>query len=176
MRSASFAAALILARAWFLVRIGTYSGSKSFSMSTPNWLLGRSMTCPFDAITVKPRPRNLESVRDLVGAAPLTSDLPRALAAGLGAIATFASFGALTVFEGLGPLTAFKGCAAGVDFAALATVARAERALAPERPGAAASVSAARARCPPSAFAPRALMSLVEFAMGSFQPSRFVTF
>src|SRR5262245_15819356 len=80
MRSASRAAVLILVSAWFLARIGTYSGSKSSSMLTPSLLLGRSMMWPFEASTVKPRPRNLVKVRDLVGDSTITSDFadPRA--------------------------------------------------------------------------------------------------
>ena len=58
--SAACAAALDLReRLGSCARIGTYSGSKSFSMSTPSSLLGRSMMWPFEASTVKPRPRNL---------------------------------------------------------------------------------------------------------------------
>jgi len=52
MRPAFFAATLSFAKAWFLVRIGTYSGSKLFSRSTPSLLFGRSMMWPFDAITL----------------------------------------------------------------------------------------------------------------------------
>src|SRR5258706_2763535 len=168
MRSASLAASLILASAWFLARIGTYSGSKSFSMSTPSWLLGRSMTCPFEAITVKPRPRNLESVRDLVGDSTITSDLPRAAAAG------FAAFPAFAGLVLAGVLTSF-GARAGFTSAPVSdALARAGRGFAPERPGAAASASAARTRSPVVVSALRALVRLVEFAMVSFQPSGVV--
>src|SRR5437867_54194 len=77
MRSATLAAALILASAALLPRMGTYLGSKSLSRSTPSSLLGRSMMCPFEASTENPRPRNLVSVRDLVGDSAITSDRVR---------------------------------------------------------------------------------------------------
>src|SRR5437867_1778077 len=81
MRSALRAAVLILVKAWAFPRIGTYSGSKSRSTSTPSLLFGRSMMWPLEAITVKPRPRNLVRVRDLVGDSTITRDfaLPGAL-------------------------------------------------------------------------------------------------
>src|SRR5437867_774661 len=56
--------------------MGTYSGSKSLSRSTPSLLFGRSMIWPFEAITVKPRPRNFVRVRDFVGDSTMTSDFP----------------------------------------------------------------------------------------------------
>src|SRR5262245_14235518 len=89
MRSAFSAAARILASAALLPRIGTYWGSKSLSRSTPSSLFGRSMMWPFEASTENPRPRNLVSVRDLVGDSTITSDLPRPLPA------LFAPLGAL---------------------------------------------------------------------------------
>src|ERR1041385_1490622 len=55
--------------------MGSYCGSKSLSRSTPSLLFGRSMMWPLDATTVKLRPRNLVSVRDLVGDSTITSDL-----------------------------------------------------------------------------------------------------
>src|SRR5437867_7521738 len=76
MCSAVAAAAISLVSAWFLVRIGTYSGSKSLSRSTPSLLFGRSMMWPFEAITVNPRPRNFVRVRDFVGDSTMTSDFP----------------------------------------------------------------------------------------------------
>src|SRR5437867_3573524 len=82
MRSAARAAVLMRVSAWVLPRIGTYSGSKSRSTSTPSLLLGRSMMWPFEATTVKPRPRNLVSVRDLVGDSTITSDFWPSLAGG----------------------------------------------------------------------------------------------
>src|SRR5438093_10500376 len=80
MRSAVRAASRILASAWFLARIGTYSGSKSLSRSTPSLLLGRSMTWPFEASTLYPRPRNLLSVFDLVGDSTMTRLTPEVAA------------------------------------------------------------------------------------------------
>src|SRR5258706_1683315 len=62
-------------------------------MSTPSLLFGRSMMCPFEAITMNPRPRNLLSVRDLVGDSTMTSGLPAPL--GVAArVARFAARGA----------------------------------------------------------------------------------
>src|SRR5262245_2807848 len=97
MRSASSAAALILASAFVLPRIGTYLGSKSFSRSTPSSLFGRSIMWPLEATTEKPRPRNLVSVRDLVGDSTMTSDLPAADAAAFSAVLArgLRAFGAL---------------------------------------------------------------------------------
>src|SRR5215470_14848796 len=88
MRSAVFAAVLILASAPALPWIGTYFGSKDFSTSTPSSLFGRSMMWPFDATTEKPRPRNLVNVRDLVGDSTITSERPL----GLGAVFVAALF------------------------------------------------------------------------------------
>src|ERR1700704_1156418 len=45
-------------------------------MSTPSLLLGKSITWPLEAMTVKPLPRNFISVRDLVGDSTITRVLP----------------------------------------------------------------------------------------------------
>src|SRR3989304_310124 len=74
MRSAVLAAVLMRRTAEVLPRIGTYLGSKPLSRSTPSSLLGRSMMCPLEASTEKPRPRNLVSVRDLVGDSTITRE------------------------------------------------------------------------------------------------------
>ena len=49
-----------------------YSGAKSFSMSTPSLLFGRSMTWPTDAFTWKSLPRYFSSVRALAGDSTMT--------------------------------------------------------------------------------------------------------
>src|SRR5256885_5012549 len=143
MRSASAAAARILARAAFFDWIGSYSGSKSFSMLTPSWLLGRSMMWPFEAITWNPRPRNFESVRDLVGDSTITSERPRPFepaAASGGAVAARAR--AVPFFARAGFLPA-AGATPGLARLRAARRGAGARSAAPERAGAAASVSAA---------------------------------
>src|SRR5436190_22111558 len=55
----------------------SYVGLKSFFSSTPRLRLGRSRTCPIDALTVKLRPRNLLIVFALAGDSTMTSDLPK---------------------------------------------------------------------------------------------------
>src|SRR5579862_775551 len=49
-----------------------YSGAKSCSMSTPNLLFGKSMTCPTDAFTWNSRPRYFWSVRAFAGDSTIT--------------------------------------------------------------------------------------------------------
>src|SRR6266571_2872986 len=197
MRSAVSAAALIFASAWFLDRMGTYSGSKSFSISTPSWLLGRSMMWPFEAITVKPRPRNFESVRDLVGDSTMTSERARDPAGGApgeagssaprrvvpgAAPASSAASGALRAARERAPRAAPSG-AAGLRPERTALRRRAPLRGVPvgaapgrspsERAGAAASLSAARARFLPGAvFTPRALVDRIGFAMQPFRKVR----
>src|SRR5262245_17649194 len=78
MLAAWRAATRIFASAEFLPRMGSYSGSNSLSRSTPSLLFGRSMMWPFEASTRKSRPRNLWSVRDLVGDSTTTRFLPAA--------------------------------------------------------------------------------------------------
>src|SRR5437867_1258711 len=138
-------------------------------MSTPSWLLGRSMTCPFEAITVKPRPRNFESVRDLVGDSTITSDLPLAPGAG------FLALGARVPASAGAPLRLAPRAGARLGAAGARAVLRVGRTFAPERAGAAASVSAARVTSPETAFAVAALVRLVVLAMVSFH-SRLVAF
>src|SRR6187402_2908559 len=56
-----------------------YSGS-NVSRSTPMPLLGRSLTCPIDAFTMKPSPRYLLIVLALAGDSTITRFLPFFLA------------------------------------------------------------------------------------------------
>ena len=79
MCSTAWAAARISVMTFFLSRRTTYSGSKPFSTSTPRRDLGRSLTCPTDAFTVKPAPRYFLIVRALAGDSTMTSDLPLGL-------------------------------------------------------------------------------------------------
>src|SRR5213592_1722678 len=158
---AVFAASLIFASAWFLVRIGTYSGSKSFSRSTPSLLLGRSMMWPFEATTVKPRPRNLVSVRDLVGDSTITSDLEPSLA---GASAARFGPGALRPAPRR-RVAAFPAPAAGADSR---EVRREARFAGVARASGSAFLPAAGARDLVAAAA--LLVREVEFAMTRLQP------
>src|SRR5690606_28693907 len=50
-----------------------YLGVNPRSMSTPNWLRGSSRTCPIEAFTAKPLPRNLPMVLALAGDSTMTS-------------------------------------------------------------------------------------------------------
>jgi hypothetical protein len=52
MSVASFAALLSSAITFLRAAIGSYTGAKSSSTSTPSLLFGRSRTCPIDASTV----------------------------------------------------------------------------------------------------------------------------
>src|SRR5580700_7388455 len=70
--SASF---FSLATTFSLPGITTYSVSKSFSTSTPSVLLGRSLTWPSDASTVKPLPRYFWMVFALAGDSTITKPL-----------------------------------------------------------------------------------------------------
>src|SRR5438876_4198346 len=198
MRSAVNAAALIFASAWFLDRMGTYSGSKSFSTSTPSWLLGRSMMWPLEASPVKPRPRNFESVRDLVGDSTMTSERARDPAGGASgeagsgapprvppgaAPASLAASEALRAARERAP-RADRSRAAGLRPERTAPrraplcgvpVGAAPGKSPSERAGAAASLSAARARFLPGAvFAPRALVDRIGFAMQPFRKVRAI--
>src|SRR5512134_2121005 len=58
------------------LRPGTtsYFGAKFFSTSTARVLAGRSRTCPMEALTVNPRPRNLLIVFAFAGDSTMTSD------------------------------------------------------------------------------------------------------
>src|SRR5436190_2942197 len=160
MRSASRAAVLMRVSAWVLPRIGTYSGSKSRSRSTPSLLLGRSMMWPFEATTVKPRPRNLVSVRDLVGDSTITSDLEPSLA---GAPAARFGPGALRPAPRR-LVAAFPVPAAGADSREV----RREARFGVARASGSAFLSAAGARDLVAAAA--LLVREVEFAMTRLQP------
>src|SRR5215471_13368450 len=78
-RPTSPAAFLISARTFFLPSMTSYSGWKSCSMSMPMFFLGRSLTCPTDAFTTKPRPRYFLIVFAFAGDSTMTSalSLPR---------------------------------------------------------------------------------------------------
>src|SRR5262252_6200427 len=76
----------ILASTACLPWMGTYSGVKLSSTSTPSLLFGRSMMWPLDASTMKSLPRNLFSVLDLVGDSTTTRFLPLALSPRLASI------------------------------------------------------------------------------------------
>src|ERR1041385_4022938 len=52
-----------------------YSGSKSPSTSTPSLFLGRSRTCPMEAMTLKSRPKYLLIVFAFAGDSTMTSAL-----------------------------------------------------------------------------------------------------
>src|SRR5690349_15855234 len=58
-----------------LVGITTYSGANLSSTLTPSLFLGRSRTCPIDAITLKSRPRYFLIVFAFVGDSAMTSVL-----------------------------------------------------------------------------------------------------
>src|SRR5580692_3169617 len=75
MASADAASFFNLARIFSLPGITTYSGSNSLSVSTPSVLLGRSMTWPIEASTVKPLPRYFSIVFALVGDSTITKPL-----------------------------------------------------------------------------------------------------
>jgi hypothetical protein len=72
--------------------MGTYSGRKPFSTSTPIFDFGRSTTWPTDAFTVKPEPRYFLMVLALAGDSTTTS--ARSLPARLGAFSAAAGFAA----------------------------------------------------------------------------------
>ncbi len=65
--SAFFAAFFNLLIVGPLPRIVMYLGLKLFSISTPNSLLGRSLTCPIDATTLYLSPKNLLIVLAFAG-------------------------------------------------------------------------------------------------------------
>src|SRR6266404_8008198 len=79
MASADCASFFSLLRTFSLPGMTTYSVSKSFSMSTPSVLLGKSFTCPSEASTVKPRPRYFWIVLALAGDSTMTSALGKFL-------------------------------------------------------------------------------------------------
>src|SRR5262249_49066911 len=85
-----------------LPRMTTYSGAKPCSTSTPILDLGRSMTWPTDAFTVKPVPRYFLIVLALAGDSTTTRARPLDALAGLRSLgaAAFAAFffGAGAVF------------------------------------------------------------------------------
>src|SRR5256885_2977577 len=72
MESADTASFFSLAKTFSLPGMTTYSGSKSLSVSTPSVLLGRSMTWPIEASTVKPFPRYFSIVFAFVGDSTIT--------------------------------------------------------------------------------------------------------
>src|SRR5581483_1197864 len=92
--STSFADFLISAMILFLPRMTTYSGVKPCSTSTPIFDLGRSMTWPTDAFTVKPAPRYFLMVFALAGDSTTTSAFSRPPLDGF-------AFAALGDFSGL---------------------------------------------------------------------------
>ncbi|OPY57986.1 MAG: hypothetical protein A4E56_03452 [Pelotomaculum sp. PtaU1.Bin065] len=55
-----------------LPRIVIYFGLNPFDMSTPNWLLGKSRTCPMEALTIYFLPRNLLIVFAFAGDSTIT--------------------------------------------------------------------------------------------------------
>src|SRR5689334_15905639 len=75
MSVASLAASFSSLMTFTLVGSTTYSGSNLASTSTPSLFLGRSRTCPIDAITLKSRPRYLLIVFAFAGDSTMTSDL-----------------------------------------------------------------------------------------------------
>src|SRR6267143_608432 len=75
MLSADRASFFNLARTFSLPGMTMYSVSKSLSMSTPSVLLGRSLTCPSEASTVKPLPRYFWMVFALAGDSTMTKPL-----------------------------------------------------------------------------------------------------
>src|SRR5574341_1874875 len=72
--STSSAFFLISANTLAFPLIVTYCGVKSRSTSTPSLLVGRSLTCPTEAITVYPRPRYLVMVLALAGDSTMIRD------------------------------------------------------------------------------------------------------
>jgi len=79
--------ALISAITFFLPSMTTYSGWKSCFTSMPMLALGRSLTCPTDALTTKPAPRYFLMVAALAGDSTITRvPLPPFLAAGLAVV------------------------------------------------------------------------------------------
>src|ERR1700690_3067352 len=72
MLSAERANFFSLARTFSLPGMTTYSDSKSLSVSTPRVLLGRSLTWPSEASTVKPLPRYFWMVFALAGDSTMT--------------------------------------------------------------------------------------------------------
>src|SRR6266481_3136209 len=77
MLSADSASFLSLLRTFSFPGITTYSVSKSFSMSTPRLLLGRSFTWPKEASTVNPLPRYFWIVFALAGDSTMTRPLDK---------------------------------------------------------------------------------------------------
>src|SRR5437016_12529029 len=75
MESADSANFFSRVRTFSLPGITTYSGSKLLSVSTPRTLLGRSLTCPIEASTVKPLPRYFWMVFALAGDSTMTKPL-----------------------------------------------------------------------------------------------------
>jgi len=72
MLSADRASFFSLARTFSLPGMTMYSVSNSLSMSTPNVLLGKSLTCPSEASTTKPFPRYFWMVFALAGDSTMT--------------------------------------------------------------------------------------------------------
>src|SRR3984893_8890192 len=75
MLSAERASFLSLARTFSLPGMTMYSVSKSLSTSTPSVLLGRSLTWPSEASTVKPFPRYFWMVFAFAGDSTMTKPL-----------------------------------------------------------------------------------------------------
>src|SRR6267154_67151 len=75
MWSAESASFFSLAKTFSFPGMTTYSVSKSFSMSTPRLLLGRSFTWPKEASTVNPLPRYFWIVFALAGDSTMTRPL-----------------------------------------------------------------------------------------------------
>src|SRR5919198_770219 len=73
MSDASLAASFSSLITFRRVAIDSYSSAKSFSMSTPSLLFGRSRMWPIDATTLKSRPRYLLIVFAFAGDSTTTS-------------------------------------------------------------------------------------------------------
>src|SRR6476660_6282782 len=70
-----FASSLSSFRTFLRLAITSYEGSKPSSTSTPSLLLGRSRTCPMDAMIWNELPRNPARVRVLAGDSTMSKSL-----------------------------------------------------------------------------------------------------